>query len=112
MHTYIVSYDPIGPGPKLDGIVAKLSSYPSAVQALTATWFVQTDDTAFKVAAAMEEILDDDDGLIVNRVGWEAAWSASIAPDIDDWLLAHLNDDPDFDADQDGDADSDAEQED
>jgi hypothetical protein len=100
MHTYIVSFDPIGPGAKLDGIVERLSSYPSAVQALNATWFVQTDDTAFKVAAAMEEILDDDDGLIVNRVGWEAAWSASIAPDIDAWLLDHLNDDPDLDAGQ------------
>lgn len=98
MHTYIVSYDPIGPGPKLEGIKAKLSAYPSAIQALTSTWFVQTDDTAFKVAAAMEEVLDDDDGLIVNRVGWEGAWSASMAPDIDAWLLDHLNDDPNPDA--------------
>jgi hypothetical protein len=95
MHTYIVSYDPIGPGPKLDAIKAKLSSYPKFVQALTATWFVQTDDTAFKIGAAMEQILDDDDGLIVNRVSWEAAWSASIAPDIDHWLSEHLNEDPD-----------------
>ena len=70
--------------------MAKLGSYPSAIQALTATWFIKTDDTAFKVAAAMEEILDDDDGLIVNRVGWEAAWAASLAPDIDAWLQANL----------------------
>jgi hypothetical protein len=92
MHTYIVSYDPIGPGVKHDKIVARLSSYPDSIQALTATWFVKTDDTAFKVAAAMEEILDDDDGLVVNRVGWEAAWSASIAPDIDTWLQSNLQD--------------------
>ncbi len=92
MHTYIVSYDPIGPGPKHDAIVAKLSSYPSAIHALTSTWFVKSDDTAFKIGAAMEEILDDDDGLIVNRVGWEAAWSASIAPDIDTWLQTNLQD--------------------
>ncbi len=105
MHTYIVSYDPIGPGPKLDRIEALLGSYSSSIQALTATWFVQTDLSAFQVAAAMEEILDDDDGLIVNRVGWEAAWSASIAPDIDAWLLDHLDDDPTLDAEQDPDAD-------
>jgi hypothetical protein len=110
MHTYIVSYDPIGPGVKHDRLVAKLRSYPNAIQALTATWFVQTDDTAFKIGAAMEEILDDDDGLIVNRVGWEAAWSASIAPDIDAWLLDHLNDDEELDSDVD--VDPDAEQED
>src|SRR4051794_5837696 len=94
MHTYIVSYDPIGPGPKLDGIKATLGAYSSSVQALTSTWFVQTDETAFKVAAAMERVLDDDDGLIVNRISWEAAWSASIAPGIDSWLSDHLNDDP------------------
>lgn len=105
MRTYIVSYDPIGPGAKHDAIVAKLSSYPSSVHALTATRFVQTDDTAFKIAAAMEEILDDDDGLIVNRVGREGAWSASIAPDIDAWLLNHLSDDGDLDADEDSGAD-------
>ena len=92
MHTYIVSYDPIGPGAKHDAIVAKLSSYPSAVQALTVTWFVKTDDTAFKVAAAMEDILEDDDGVIVNRVGWEAAWAASLAPGIDTWLQQNLQD--------------------
>ena len=92
MQTYIVSYDPIGPGAKHDALVAKLGSYPSAIQALTATWFIRTDDTAFKVAAAMEEILDDDDGVIVNRVGREAAWAASLAPDIDAWMQANLQD--------------------
>ena len=105
MHTYVVSYDPIGPGRKLDAIVEKLSSYPESVQALTATWFVKTDDSAFKIAAAMEVILDDDDGLVVNRVGWEAAWSASISPDIDAWLLEHLDDDGDLDEDDNPDAD-------
>ena len=109
MHTFIVSYDPIGPGVKHDRIVAKLSSYPKAVQALTATWFVQTNDTAVRIALAMEEILDDDDGLIVNRVGWEAAWSASIARDIDAWLLDHLNDDGNLDTDADADPDADQE---
>lgn len=99
MKTYIVSYDPIGPGPKHDRLAAKLGSYPESIQALSSTWFVKTDETAFKVAAAMEEILDDDDGVVVNRVTWEAAWAASIAPEIDAWLSAHLTDDDDHDDD-------------
>ena len=90
MSTYIVSYDPIGPGKKHDALVARLQSYPSSVQALTATWFVKSDDTAFKVAAALEEILDDDDGVIVNKVHREAAWAASLSKEIDAWLTENL----------------------
>jgi hypothetical protein len=92
MKTYIVSYDPIGPGKKHDALVARLQSYPKSVHALTSTWFVKSDDTAFKIAAALEEILDDDDGVIVNRVDRdrEAAWAASLSTEIDSWLQQHL----------------------
>ena len=90
MSTYIVSYDPIGPGKKLDALVAQLQSYPKSLHALAATWFVTSDDTAFKIAAAIEEILDDDDGVIVNKVQREAAWAASLSKEIDTWLTENL----------------------
>jgi hypothetical protein len=92
MKTYIVSYDPIGPGKKHDLLVAKLQSYPKSIHALTATWFVQTDDIAFKIGAALEEILDDDDGLIVNRLNGDrdSAWAASLSAEIDTWLTENL----------------------
>ncbi len=45
---------------------------------------------AFKVAAALEEILDNDDGVIVNKVHREAAWAASLSKEIDAWLTENL----------------------
>ena len=92
MKTYVVSYDPIGPGRKHDAIDALLSSYPKSIQALTSTWFVQTDDTAFKIAIALEEVLDDDDGMIINTLDTDdvSVWAASLSPEIDTWLQQNL----------------------
>jgi hypothetical protein len=92
MKTYVVSYDPIGPGAKHDGLVSLLSSYPRSIQALTSTWFVQTDDTAFRIAAALEEVLDDDDGMIINTLDTDdvSVWAASLSPEIDTWLQQNL----------------------
>ncbi len=92
MKTYVVSYDPIGPGVKHDRLVSLLSSYPRSIQALTSTWFVQTDETAFKIAAALEEVLDDGDGMIINTLDTDdvSVWAASLSAEIDTWLQQSL----------------------
>ena len=44
------------------------------------------------VAAALQEILDDDDGMIVNSLDTDSgsAWAASLSPEIDTWLQQTL----------------------
>ncbi len=73
MHTFLISYDLAQPAANKNAITSAIMMLGQAwARPLEQTWYIKADLEADDIEAVVGRLLDDDDGLLVQRVEHEA----------------------------------------
>ena len=88
MRAYQISYD-LRKKRDYSALYERIRKYGTYCHALESSWVVVTTQTATEVRDNIQQVMDQDDGLLVTRLSGEAAW-AGLSDEIRKWLKLQL----------------------
>ena len=87
MGRYIVTYDLLQPGRNYDDLYERIRSYSSSVRITESSWGIATDQESKEVRDYLKPALDNNDELLVGRLG-TSAWTG-LGEETTNWLKAN-----------------------
>ena len=84
MARYIVTYDLSQPGRNYDNLYRRIKSYSNWAEITESSYAIETDQKATEIRDYLSLALDDNDKLLVGRLG-TSAWTG-LSNQIFDWL--------------------------
>ncbi|HBY2284643.1 hypothetical protein ABI309_11685 [Citrobacter youngae] len=84
MAVYQINYD-LRKQKDYASLIERIKGYPNWCHPLESTWIVVTNQSGTQIRDHLNEVMDDDDGLLVTRLQWQWAGSG-LSKEIYDWL--------------------------
>lgn len=92
MKVYQINYD-LRKQRNYDELYKKIKSYGNWCHPLESCWIVVSDKTAVEIRDDLATTMDGDDGLLVTRLQYEAAWrrvNADHNSEMSNWLKTNI----------------------
>lgn len=74
MKVYQINYD-LRKQRNYEELYKKIKAYGTWCRPLKSCWIIASDKTAVQIRDDLQQVMDNDDGLLVTRLDPEAAWS-------------------------------------